>query len=96
MCATSHYLSPVFDIMALIMFILKLSVKYFDIVYLIHVISFSTMFLANTKCEESKLGIPTQYDKLHKVNLSINIRDVDDFLKRGRLAGIHGNSGKHL
>ena len=42
--------------------------------------------------EESKLGIPQYYDKQFKINLSVVNRDVEDFLRKGRLAGMENNS----
>lgn len=34
---------------------------------------------------ESKLGIPQHYDKRYRINLSVVNRDVEDFLRKGRL-----------
>ena len=37
---------------------------------------------------ESKIGVPQHYDKRYRINLSIVNRDVEDFLNKGKLAGI--------
>ncbi|KAH3837771.1 probable ATP-dependent RNA helicase DHX34 [Dreissena polymorpha] len=36
--------------------------------------------------KESKLGIPGHYDKRYRINVTLVNRDVEDFLKKGRLA----------
>ena len=37
--------------------------------------------------EEGRLKIPIHYDKRYRINISVANRDVDDYLKKGRLAG---------
>ena len=37
--------------------------------------------------EEGRLEIPIHYDKRYRINISVANRDVDDYLKKGRLAG---------
>ncbi|WAQ98877.1 DHX34-like protein [Mya arenaria] len=36
--------------------------------------------------KESRLGIPSHYDKRYRINVGLVNRDVEDFLKKGRLA----------
>lgn len=36
---------------------------------------------------DSGLGIPTHYDKRYRINIALKNRDVEDFIKKGRLAG---------
>jgi hypothetical protein len=36
---------------------------------------------------ESSLGIPSHYDKRYRINIALKNRDVEDFIKKGRLAG---------
>ncbi|XP_060571590.1 probable ATP-dependent RNA helicase DHX34, partial [Ruditapes philippinarum] len=35
---------------------------------------------------ESSLGIPSHYDKRYRINIALKNRDVEDFIKKGRLA----------
>ena len=63
-----------------------------SIVVMIIYISFIKGSCKSAAEEESKLGIPQHYDKQFKINLSVVNRDVEDFLRKGRLAGMENNS----
>ncbi|KAL4227796.1 negative regulation of nuclear-transcribed mRNA catabolic process [Mactra antiquata] len=43
---------------------------------------------ASSSCHlgDSSLGIPLQYDKTNRINISVQNKDVEDFLRKGRLA----------
>ena len=56
-----------------------------------HYIWISVFYLGSSKelsDSESKLGIPQHYDKRYRINLSVVNRDVEDFLRKGRLPGM--------
>jgi hypothetical protein len=39
------------------------------------------------ECSEGKFGFPLHYDKRYRVNIGIISKNVEDFLRRGKLAG---------
>ena len=42
-------------------------------------------------CKEAsdELNLPTQYDNRYRINFAIKSRNVEDFLKKGRLVGMY-------
>lgn len=42
---------------------------------------------SSSQLGESALNVPCQYDKKYRINVTLKNRDVDDFIKKGKLAG---------